>query len=108
MIKSKRSLEGYLQVDHSCGPGISQDTIFNSGLKMPLEIAKFRNYESATNTCSHCCAVVILNPARDRPRGYCPKCDAYVCDNPICNKECSPYIARMEADINKIIHKGVF
>lgn len=36
-------------------------------------------YESATISCSHCSATVILNPLRTRPKDWCPKCDAYVC-----------------------------
>jgi uncharacterized paraquat-inducible protein A len=36
--------------------------------------------ESATVTCSHCHRVVVLNPQRTRERGYCPKCDSYICD----------------------------
>lgn len=37
-------------------------------------------FESATVTCSHCQRQVVLNPDRTRERGYCPKCDHYVCD----------------------------
>ena len=48
-------------------------------------------WESATVTCCHCGAVVILNPNRKRPRGYCAKCDAYHCDNPGCGSECRPF-----------------
>jgi hypothetical protein len=59
-MRSKRSLEGYLLVDNrAVGGGMM---------------------ESATITCSHCQRVVVLNPGRTRGRGYCPKCDSYVCD----------------------------
>lgn len=47
-------------------------------------------FESATVTCAHCHKVVVLNPDRTRARGYCRKCDQYVCDNPGCNAECTP------------------
>lgn len=57
---SKRSLEGYLLIDHRANHG---------GV-----------VETATLTCSHCQRQVILNPDRSRERGYCPKCDHYVCD----------------------------
>ena len=60
MMFSKRSLEGYLMKDHRAGGGSM--------------------FESATLTCSHCQRQVILNPDRSRARGYCPKCDHYVCD----------------------------
>lgn len=61
MMLSKRSLEGYLLIDHRA-TGIG-------GM-----------VESATLTCSHCQRQVVLNPARTRERHYCPKCDHYVCD----------------------------
>jgi hypothetical protein len=58
---SKRSLEGYLSIDHrATGAGAL--------------------LESATLTCSHCQRQIILNPDRTRSRGYCSKCDHYVCD----------------------------
>lgn len=59
--------EGYLFVDHRASPGtriVPEGTVF----------------ESATKRCAHCAAVVVVNPLRTRARGYCPKCDDYVCD----------------------------
>lgn len=47
-------------------------------------------YESATATCVHCHTIVVLNPQRTRPRGYCGRCHAYTCDNPTCNTDCRP------------------
>jgi hypothetical protein len=47
-------------------------------------------FESATIQCAHCNVTVILNPKRTRQRGYCQKCDAYVCDNRVCNTMCTP------------------
>ena len=38
-------------------------------------------FEAPTITCSHCQRVVVLNPLRTRDRGYCPKCDHYLCDS---------------------------
>lgn len=64
---SKRSLEGYLLIDHRAGdgmPGLRAGSVF----------------ESATITCSHCQTQVVLNPDRSRARAYCPKCDHYICD----------------------------
>lgn len=37
-------------------------------------------FETAISTCSHCQRGVIRNPARERERAYCPKCDHYICD----------------------------
>lgn len=46
--------------------------------------------ELPTITCAHCNTVVVMNVQRTRPRGYCRKCDAYVCDKAGCNAECNP------------------
>lgn len=75
---SKRSLEGYLLIDHSSAPGAGM-------------VGPGRKFESATITCSHCQRVVILNPDRSRSRGHCRRCDHYICDNPACNIECLPF-----------------
>ena len=79
MLFSKRSLEGYLLIDHRAGDGLSCDLVQKSGLDtMPLRLGSV--FESATLTCSHCQRQVILRPDRSRERGYCPKCDHFVCD----------------------------
>jgi hypothetical protein len=52
--------------------------------------------ESPTITCAHCNTIVVLNPLRTRARGYCAKCDAYVCDNPACNAECKPFSMKLD------------
>lgn len=36
--------------------------------------------ERAVIICSHCQRAMFRNPARERARGHCPKCDHYVCD----------------------------
>ena len=63
---SKRSLEGELIIDHRAGDGVP-------GLP--------RLFEAPTITCSHCQAVVIVNPDRQRPRAFCSQCDRYICDS---------------------------
>ena len=78
-MNSKRSREGYLYIGNAM-PGAA-------------------TYESATITCSHCGCVVVLNPDRSRERGYCSKCDGYVCDP--CNLRraltgCTPFIQVIE------------
>ena len=89
-MSSLRRQEGYLLIDNSCGPGVSQEFVHASGKDAPA-VGPDRVWESATVTCSHCNAVVILNPDRSRPRGYCRKCDSYTCDKPSCAKECLPF-----------------
>jgi len=77
-MPSKRRHEGYLLIDHRNSPGL------------PGALGGTGIFESATITCAHCHVVVVLNPDRSRARGYCARCDHYVCDNPGCNAECLP------------------
>ena len=83
--------EGLLIIDHRNSPGVSAEFIRASGVVAPA-VAAGNLFESPTITCAHCNTLVILNPNRLRPRGYCRKCDAYVCDSPVCNAECTPHI----------------
>jgi hypothetical protein len=70
---SKRSLEGYYAVDHR-----AVDVPTCEG--MPPGVRNGQMFETPTITCSHCQAVVIVNPLRTRERAYCGKCDHYICD----------------------------
>jgi len=74
MVFSKRELEGYLMIDHRDSPGLTREQVGTDAL------GPGKLYESATFTCSHCQTVVVINPRRTRERGYCPKCDHYICD----------------------------
>lgn len=90
MPKPRR--EGYLLIDNRDSPGVSADLLHQAGkLGLAPVVPSGATFESATVTCAHCNAVVILNPNRTRPRGYCAKCDAYVCDTPACGLECRPF-----------------
>lgn len=52
--------EGWLMIDNRCaGLGI---------------------FESATYTCSHCDRIIMKHADRTRERGFCRKCDSYICD----------------------------
>ena len=88
-MSSLRRHEGYLLIDHRVSPGVPAGPD-------PALVGAGRLFESATITCSHCQAVVILNPDRSRPRHYCAKCDHYVCDKPECVLVCDPMQARMD------------
>lgn len=79
-MRNERSKEGYLLIDHSASPGISDAMTNLAGLPMGVGRGKV---EVPTFTCSHCTRVVVINAARTRDRGYCPKCDHHVCDQ--CN-----------------------
>jgi hypothetical protein len=82
---SKRELEGYLMIDHRAGEGITPQeaqTANVHGLKVPvIPVERGKMFESPTINCSHCERLVVLNPDRSRSRGYCPKCDRYLCDD---------------------------
>lgn len=52
--------------------------------------------ELPTLTCFHCNSVVVLNPLRVKPRNWCMKCDAYVCDKQFCITECNPFTQSLE------------
>jgi len=75
--KSKRSYEGSILIDHRCSPGVTEEMSRYTDLPVGAGRGVF---ESPTFTCSHCQRVVVMNPARTRSRGYCKKCDHYVCD----------------------------
>lgn len=78
--------EGYLLIDNRCaGEGM---------------------LERATITCCHCGMAFIKNPNRTRPRNYCSKHDAYVCDSPLCIANCTDFWGVVEDLQTKLINKG--
>ena len=96
---------GYLMIDHRASPGVPQELIDASGLPFPA-VAGGQMFEADTAICSHCGAVVVLNPHRERPRGYCPKCHHYICDNPGCAVECIPFDKVLDDLQNAAFHQG--
>lgn len=89
-MSSKRRQEGYLLIDQRESPGVPVNPAM-AGKPSPVAVGAGQLFESPTITCAHCQVVVVLNPLRTRPRGYCPKCDRYVCDHPVCNAACRPF-----------------
>jgi hypothetical protein len=79
-MPSLKRFEGVLMVDHRASPGLPKDFYKPLGIDAPA-VGEGKMMEMATITCSHCKGVVVLNPERKRERGYCPKCDQYICDN---------------------------
>jgi hypothetical protein len=79
-VHSLRSHEGELLIDHRNSPGVPEEIMVATGL--PAFAGKKDSvFECATFTCADCETVVYINPKRNRPRGYCPKCDHYLCDD---------------------------
>ena len=78
MKKSLVHGAGYLEIDHRDSPGLTpQDVAHVPGA---VVVGKGEQFKADVLTCSHCQRGIVLNPARVRPRGYCPKCHHYVCD----------------------------
>ena len=101
---SKREREGYVMIDHRESPGFSCDEVVgNIAPFIPVSAGAF--FEGATNTCSHCTKVVIMNPDRVRHRGWCWSCDHYICDQ--CGIEmnvsgvCNSFDRRIEQQIER-------
>lgn len=74
-MKSKRSHEGYLMLDHRDAPGLEPA----EARHLPPGAGK-GFFECPTITCSHCQQVLVVNPLRTRERAYCRGCDHYICD----------------------------
>lgn len=72
---------GYLIIDHSSSPGISEDEIPDRLRTSAIATPEGTISERDIQFCTHCQRSIILNPLRERPRGYCPKCDHYICDS---------------------------
>lgn len=90
---AKRSLKdgsGYLIIDHTDSPGLRPEDIPISLREKTPAVLAGEKYEADIQFCAHCGSQVILNPKRTRPREFCAKCNHYICDNPICVKECAP------------------
>lgn len=90
MKHSLKDGSGYLIIDHKDSPGINPSDVPNQIRNSTLITGPNQITERDIQFCSHCGTQVILNPLRERPRGYCGKCDHYICDNPICHMECNP------------------
>lgn len=78
-MRTKKIHEGYVMIDHRLGEGITPEQAAAAG-RGTIPVAAGQLFESPTINCSHCQVMVVLNPDRSRSRGYCPKCDHYVCD----------------------------
>lgn len=78
-MRTKRSNEAYILIDHRNSPGISQEFVRANNLDIPA-VSAGTQLESAMIVCGHCGTDVILNPNRSREREWCWNCDKYICD----------------------------
>jgi hypothetical protein len=103
-VKSLRSHEGYLMIDHSQTMGVPDEVVVSQGL--PAGAGKGL-FEAPTFTCSHCQTIVIINPNRTRERAYCRGCDHLLCDP--CGAEraktfkCRTYNQLVDEYLNQVI-----
>lgn len=103
-MNSKRSHEGVMTIDHSASPGVPDEIMVKSGYWPGAGKGK---QESATFTCAHCERVVVVNPKRTRERGYCPKCDHYVCDTCETHRVASGYQCfNFKAMVDRLLNKA--
>lgn len=79
-MRTKRSNEAYVLIDHRNSPGISQEFMRANRLDGPA-VGAGVTFESAMVVCHGCGRDVILNPNRTREREWCMKHDAYLCDD---------------------------
>jgi hypothetical protein len=70
--------ESYVEIDHRESPGITPEQAAKVGSK--LAVGAGQRFQSAVRRCPHCHYMIILNPGRTRPRGYCWSCDFDICD----------------------------
>jgi hypothetical protein len=83
--------EGYLLIDHRFSPGVPEDIALKSGYD-PKMLREGQVLECATIHCAHCLGAVVKNPMRIRERGYCTKCDKYLCDHCDAKRNAPDYV----------------
>lgn len=98
----RRSLShgtGFLEINHRDSPGLRPEDVAH--VPGAVAVPGGQHYETDVYQCSHCQRTVVLHAtsaARMAARGYCPKCDRYVCNS--CEKarvasggQCVPFKA---------------
>jgi hypothetical protein len=76
-----RSFGGYFCIDHRESPGLTESQAASAGMApIASELGKGKLFQANALSCSHCDRTILMRHNRTRLRGYCPKCDQYVCD----------------------------
>ncbi len=78
-MRTKRSNEAYVLIDHRNSPGITPEFLRANKIDAPA-VGSGQTFESAMDICHGCGTQIILNPNRSRPREWCMQHDAYLCD----------------------------
>lgn len=96
-------------VNHKESPGLSPEFLLEIQKAFPGEDTLPPNrghgmFEAPIMKCSHCQAMIIINPLRQRPRERCPNCWRNICDKCSLNMKlglaCRPYEAVIQAVID--------
>jgi len=74
-----RKRESYLMIDHRASPGVKQEQYREAGFNMPA-VPEGKMGEYKVLVCWHCNQHLIVNPLRQRERGFCRSCMEYICD----------------------------
>ena len=94
----------YLNIDHRSSPGVDAELIkkinAETGKNFPI-VPEGANFEADTWMCVHCGTPVL--PDASRVRGYCRKCDGYLCYKAECHQHCTPFKKVMDEAHDKII-----
>jgi hypothetical protein len=77
-VKSLKAGSGYLLIDHSDSPGLTPEDVAH--VPGAIAVGKGIKHERDVQQCTHCQRQVVLEPLRTRDRGFCPKCNHYICD----------------------------
>lgn len=103
-MRTKRSDEAYLLIDHRNSPGITAEFVRANRLDVPV-VGAGQVFESAMVTC-HCCGGdVVLNPNRSRDREWCMQHDAYMCDKCALLRRLSGSCVPLRKRIADLFHK---
>jgi hypothetical protein len=98
MKHSLKDGSGYLMIDHRDSPGLTPADVAH--VPGAIAVGGGEAFEADIQQCSHCQRGVVLRDDRVRPRGYCLKCNHYICD--ACetirakNGDCVPFMCVLD------------
>ena len=71
---------GYLSIDHRNSPGLTPADVAH--VPGAIAVGKGEHFETDVYQCTHCQRTIVLRAEAHKmaSRGYCPKCDHYICN----------------------------
>lgn len=67
-----------------------------------------KTVREATLSCRHCGTHVVINPDRERERGFCRLCNRYICDHCKAASVLPDYVHRTFSDIADLVMSGKY